>query len=205
MLTEEYPKEVTKVVFDISFKSYQPTTTCEWFTNMNNLKEIKNIEYLDTKLVTDMTNMFAWCKSLENLDVSRFNTANVTRMDGMFYRCESLETLDLYSFDIRNVTDFTYMFSYCVSLQKIYVGNKNSNWNTSKVTYSTKMFLGCWELVGGSGTKYRNNTENDDATYAHIDEEYYNPGYFTKIEKYDLWVCGTQVSELNWYDTFTAV
>ena len=45
-----------------------------------------------------MSEMFKYCKSLTNLDLSSFNTTNVTNMSHMFYRCESLTNLDLSSF-----------------------------------------------------------------------------------------------------------
>ncbi len=38
-----------------------------------------------------MKGMFDGCESLENIDLSNFNTQNVTYMEGMFNWCESLE------------------------------------------------------------------------------------------------------------------
>ena len=39
---------VTKVVFDSSFAGARPTTTCDWFYNMQNLQSITGLSYLNT-------------------------------------------------------------------------------------------------------------------------------------------------------------
>ena len=57
-------------------------------TNMNvmlnfclNLKEIKGINKFITDKVVILRGMFGYCKNLEHLDLSNFNTSNVTDMD----------------------------------------------------------------------------------------------------------------------------
>jgi surface protein len=57
--------------------------------------------------------MFKDCKSLEELDVSNFDTSKVTNMRCMFYNCENLDELDLSDFSTRNVTDMHGMFLNC--------------------------------------------------------------------------------------------
>ena len=166
---------VTRVVFDPSFANARPTTTYDWFFNMQNLQSITGMEYLNTSEVTNMAYMFMLCTSLTSLDVSHFNTSKVTDMNSMFCNCSSLTSLDLSSFNTSKVTKMGWMFSNCSNLRTIYVG---SGWSTAAVTSSNDMFRDCTNLVGGQGTTY-NESNPWNKTYAHIDGGTSNPGYFT--------------------------
>ena len=50
-------------------------------------------------------------------------------MSYMFYKCSSLEEINLSKFNTKNVTNMSYMFGYCSSLKELNL----SNFNTSKV------------------------------------------------------------------------
>ncbi len=165
---------VTKAVFDPSFSNARPTTTYDWFYNMENLQSITGISYLNTSEVTNMAWMFGGCKNLTSLDLSHFNTSQVTDMGAMFPSCKSLTSLDLSSFNTSKVTTISWMLSNCTNLRTIYV---DSSWSTAAVTNSESMFAYCSSLVGGQGTTY--NASHVDKTYAHIDGGPSNPGYFT--------------------------
>ena len=158
---------IRKVVFDPSFANYHLlTNTSGWFMNCSNLTEIEHLENLNTENVTDMRGMFAMCESLTSLDLSNFKTDNVTDMYAMFYDCPSLQT--------------------------IYV---KENWNMDKVTDSELMFNYCINIVGGEGTRYDGNY--DDNTYARIDQGKDLPGYFTlKIPAPE----GLDINEANFPD-----
>ena len=54
----------------------------------------------------------------------------------MFYLCYSLENLDLSNFNTSNVTNMSFMFSSCFELQNLNI----SNFNTSKVKSMENMF-----------------------------------------------------------------
>ena len=75
---------ITTVIFDSSFAQARPTSTSFWFSKMENLKNIENIQYLNTSEVTDMSYMFADCNELSELDLRTFDTRNVTNMKYMF-------------------------------------------------------------------------------------------------------------------------
>jgi len=171
---------VTKVVFDPSFASARPTTTCDWFHNMKNLESITGMEYLNTSEVTNMNWMFLKCSKLTSVDVSHFNTSKVTSMYSMFNSCTGLTSLDLSSFNTSKVAVMYRMFYNSTNLRTIYVGN---GWSTAAVYGSTEMFNYCTSLVGGQGTTW-NDSNPKDKTYAHIDGGPSNPGYFTRIEAY---------------------
>ena len=65
----------------------------------------------DTSGVTKMYYMFYNCTSLQQLDLSNFNTENVKNMSVMFCDCSSLTELDLSNFNTKNVTNTSGMFS----------------------------------------------------------------------------------------------
>ena len=46
-----------------------------------------------------MSGMFYGCSSLEDLNISNFNTNNVTNMSYMFYNCNHLKDLNLKNFN----------------------------------------------------------------------------------------------------------
>ena len=218
MWTKEPYKDVIKTAkFDVSFKSFRPTSTYKWFS-LKNLTRIEKIQNLDTREVTTMYNMFAFC-SVSTLDLSSFNTEkvtymenmfyncdklkslklgtafrtdNVTSMSGMFWGCKSLENLDLSHFNTQKIESMSYMFSNCSSLRTIYV---SSSWDTSKVGASKNMFANCTRLIGGMGTLYEDS--HVDKRYACIDNRPFQTGYFTENINYELWVGGTQVSLAN--------
>ena len=133
-----------------------------------NIRSIKFSEGIDTSNVTNMDNMFYYCKSLASLEISGFNTSNVTTMQRMFAGCSSLEDLDvshfdtskvtnmysmfnnvkcknidLSNFDTSNVTNMGGMFYYCNSTISIDV----SSFDTSKVTDMNMMFSQCQALT----------------------------------------------------------
>ena len=131
------------VIFDSSFSSARPKSCVGWFSDMENLKTIINIEYLNTSNVKDMRYMFYDCKSLTNLDVSGFNTSNVNDMSWMFYWCKGLTSLDVSGFNTSNVTNMTGMFYLCTAL----TGSLDvSGFNTSNVTTMKEMFTYCKSL-----------------------------------------------------------
>lgn len=141
-----------------------------WYPDVKGLKSIKFSHEIDTSNVTNMSEMFYQCESLEELDIGGFKTNNVVYMNHMFYMCKSLKSLDVThfntskvvtmeamflglksatslkvsssSFDTSNVTDMTYMFDQCESLESLDL----SNFNTSRVSYMNDMFMGCKKL-----------------------------------------------------------
>ena len=173
---------IQTVVFNTSFAKARPTTTAKWFVNMEQLTTITGLENLNTSEVTNMMQMFSYCKQLTTLDLSTLNTEKVQTMYGMFMGCENLtslnlsnfntaavfdmsrmftlctrlSTLDISSFNTANVTLIGNMFSLCESLMTIYVGN---GWTTANVDKSNlnnycDMFLGDNMLEGGAETRY---------------------------------------------------
>ena len=113
------------------------------FYSFTALKEIENLELLDTSNVTSMISMFNGCSSLTNLDLSNFDTNQVTNMQGMFAGCSSLTSLDVSSFDTSNVTTMNSMFYRCGNITALEL----NNFNTSNVTSMSSMFNSCDSLT----------------------------------------------------------
>jgi len=135
-----------------------PNSAC-LFESFRNLTEIENLEYLDTRNVTDMRTMFYGCSNLTTLDLSNFDTSNVTDMSGMFYNCSNLTALNLSIFDTSNVTDMRNMFYGCSNLTTLDL----SSFDTSKVTDMSYMFCDCSSLntLDLSNFDTRNVTDMD--------------------------------------------
>lgn len=138
----EDKSNITKVVFEESFKDARPTTCYKWFYGFNKLKTIEGLGNLNTSSVTDMSNMFASCTRLIELDLRSFNTANVKDMYNMFASCIGLIKLDLSSFNTANVKEMSYMFFDCERLLSLDL----SNFNTSNKPRMDYMFSYCSDL-----------------------------------------------------------
>ena len=170
---------------DVShFDTGNVTDMGHMFYDCNSLTSL-DVSNFDTGKVTDMKGMFAYCRSLTSLDVSHFDTRNVVSLGGpklsdrswypgMFEECNKLTSLDLSNFNTAKVETMTHLFDACTKLKTIYVGD---GWTTENVTDDDKMFLDCYALVGGKGTKFNSNYLNK--AYARIDGGTSAPGYFT--------------------------
>ena len=156
-----YFDEVTTAVFDPSFAEYRPVQTAGWFYKMPKLETIIGMkEYL--------------------------NTSEVIAMNAMFYQSSHLKSIDLSNFDTHKVKNMSDMFNGCTYLTTILVGG---GWSTANVTESTDMFLDCFNLEGGAGTRYDPN--HTDGAYARIDGGTSKPGYLCDKIPYAVFNSGT--------------
>ena len=188
-----------------NFDTSKVTTMLSMFCGCSSLQRL-DLSGFDTSNVTNMNSMFSKCKSLDSsfFNIYGFDTSNVENMSSMFNECDVLVFLRLQTFDTSKVTEMGAMFEGCDNLTTIYVGPE---WTVEQVeNQSAPMFNWCMNLKGSNGTSYYEsaylNPSNIDAVtvkYAHVDGGSDNPGYLTyaEIEKYDLWVGGVQVTDLN--------
>ncbi|RLQ49807.1 hypothetical protein AF825_03027 [Listeria monocytogenes] len=110
------------------------------FVNCTSLEEL-DLSNFDTSSVTNMFAMFAYCTSLKEIDVSNFDTSSVTNMNRMFQNCTSLEELDLSNFDTSSVTTMASMFENSTALKSLYLDN------FTHAASSTDMFTGTTSLT----------------------------------------------------------
>lgn len=139
-----HAKDVLRVEFTKDFADVRPTTCSFWFYNMNRLKNIQGMEYLNTSEATAMAWMFMGCDSLSEISrtLTNLSTAKVTNMRGMFAECEQLTELNLTSFNTENVTNMADMFNGCIQLKSVNL----SRFNTARVTDMSDMFYNCHAL-----------------------------------------------------------
>ncbi|ECX6918467.1 BspA family leucine-rich repeat surface protein [Listeria monocytogenes] len=116
-------------------------TTENMFKYCSSLTEL-DVSGLNTSAVTTMRDMFYSCSALEELDLSHFDTSSVTNMFYMFYDNEKLEKLDVGNFDTSSVTNMYAMFANCTSLEELDV----SNFDTNSATDMYRMFDSCVKL-----------------------------------------------------------
>ena len=184
--------DIKSVVFDKSFDTYAPTSLKKFFQLLTGLETIKDLKYLNTVNVTDMSRMFWACSALTSLDLSNFNTTHVTNMGEMFYNCKKLSSLDLSNFITTNVTNMGGMFSSCSALTSLDL----SNFYTKEVWYMDNMFNGCSALTtiyasdkfvtvkvhyGGNMFKGCTNLNGYDYSETKFTYANYKTGYFTKL------------------------
>ena len=181
-----------KVVFEESFKKFEPTTLSSFFKELKSLTSISGLENLNTTHVTDMSKMFYNCYNLSSLNLSQFNTGNVEKMNEMFYNCHGLNSLDLSAFNTAKVNNMYRMFYYCFvrtidlssfntanveNMDEMFAGASlvvniytSDSFKTDKLTTSKYMFYLCTKLPNF-------NKDEVDATHAN----YGAGGYFKKI------------------------
>ena len=118
------------------------------FKEFKNLNIINDIEKYKTNYVYNMESMFSRLYSIEELDLSSFDTSNVTNMQNMFNTIVGsggqgiLKKLDVSNFDTSNVFDMVGMFSGLRELEELDV----SSFDTSNVDKLNNMFNGCESL-----------------------------------------------------------
>ncbi len=205
--------DIKKVVIEERFKYAHPKHLRNFFYGLKNVTEISGLEYINTSGVTDMGQMFSGCSSLQSLNLDGFNTSDATDMSSLFNGCTNLSALKFpKSFDTSKVTDMSNMFFNCSSLTELHLDSldtKKVEWmngmfngctnlktiycdNTWTASYSSLMFFNCTSLQGAR--KY--DSEKTDVSMA-------NPQcYFTatKIQEYDLSICGVNVNNVNCHD-----
>ena len=131
---------LTKIVIDPGVIANQNSRGL--FSHLYNLKTIQGLENLDTSQVTNMSEMFYYCESLTDLDVSHFDTSQANDMSEMFYMCKSLNSLDVSRLDTSQVTNMSEMFEDCKNLTSLDV----SHFNTENVTNMNSIFENCGNL-----------------------------------------------------------
>ena len=114
------------------------TKSCEYlFYNYTGTSVDGLISYADTSNVTDMSNMFYYCRSLTS--IPRLDTSKVSNMNNMFSNCSSLTTIP--QLDTSKVKSMTYTFNGCSFLTAI------PQLDTSNVTDMSNLFNGCKQLT----------------------------------------------------------
>ncbi len=141
--------QITKAVFDKSFKDQSPWTCRRWFYKAKNLTSIEGIENLDVSGTRNITSMFENCNKLKVLDMSNFYTPNLNIMNRVFYGCSGLTTI--YASDNFKIgkQEGTEVFTGCDKLIGAIEFRKNkSKTDMTYANYKTGYFT---KIVGKNG------------------------------------------------------
>lgn len=118
-------------------------------TNVNQMlydcSRLKDLNFKPNKApaLTICAQMFSRCWSLENLDLSEFETSSkLTNCSEMFSNCARLQEISLPKFITSSVTNMATMFSSCLQLKKISAPLMTAE----KATSVSSMFNGCYSL-----------------------------------------------------------
>ena len=124
------------------YVSQLDNTSC-MFKNCRSLTAIVGMGALSVSYVTDMSEMFAGCRLLKNIDLTRFLPEKAQNMSALFSNCASLERLDLSSINASAATNMSSMFYGCSQLKELNV----SGLRTENVESMESMFRGCTSLT----------------------------------------------------------
>lgn len=132
------------------------------------IKEIPNSilqEISQNNNITVMSNIFSYCTTLTELDLSNFNTSNVTNMSSMFFYCTNLETINFGdNFNTSNVTTMSSMFSHCLKLTTIPKLNANKLENIASI-FSNCIALTTFGGLENLGMAYSTTSSANYSTY----------------------------------------
>ena len=146
-----------------------PKTTKEFRKNIQELLDanVYDLNCIDTSEIIDMASLFDsgnYDKTLDNIDISKWDVSKVKHMSGMFAGYENFNC-DLSNWNVSNVTNMAFMFYNCRNF------NCNlSNWDVSNVINMKYMFENCkkfncnlskWDVSNVTNMKYMfQNCEN---------------------------------------------
>ena len=112
-----YHSQIESIIFE------GPVTagaSLSWlFSDLDQVKSINNLSYLDTSQTTDMSRMFYRMRSIELLDLLDLNTENVTNMFMMFADMKKLTSINVSSFNTEKVTNMNNMFQNTLKLKSL--------------------------------------------------------------------------------------
>ena len=105
---------------------------------------IYDLNCIDTSEIIDMASLFDsgnYNKTLDNIDISKWDVSKVKHMSGMFAGYENFNC-DLSNWDVSNVTNMKYMFQNCENFK----AKDLDKWNVSNVKNMEYMFDNCMKL-----------------------------------------------------------
>ena len=127
----------TTIVISMDYMFYKASSikTINFYNEINP----NFFSYFNTISVENMKYMFAYCTSLEYLDLSFWNTSNVTDMSFMFQNCSTITSVNLSNFELNKVKTMEQMFYGCSNIIYInlYISNDSEVKNIENIFNDT--------------------------------------------------------------------
>ena len=93
----------------------------QMFLNCFNLNEIKGLEKFIGSKAKTCSEMFRFCKSLKEINISNFDLRNATDIKQMFYFCLNLRgVIGLEKLNTSKVENISYMFGDCRKIHRFF-------------------------------------------------------------------------------------
>ena len=132
-----------ELINKVEFTWYSLPSCQKMFEYCNKIVSI-DFSKFDSTGITDMSNMFYECTSLEYINFGNsFDTSSVITMENMFYGCSKLIALDLSMFKTESLTTMSSMFFSASSLVSLDL----SSFNTTSVENMNNLCYKCEKLV----------------------------------------------------------
>ena len=135
--------EFGELINKVEFTWYSLPSCKQMFEHCTKIVSI-DFSKFDSTGITDMSNMFYECTSLEYINFGNsFDTSSVITMENMFYGCNKLIALDLSMFKTESLTTMSSMFFSASSLVSLDL----SSFNTTSVENMNNLCYKCEKLV----------------------------------------------------------
>ncbi len=109
----------------------------------------------DGTALTSLYYAWAYCRELQDFDISGLKTPNVTTMDSAFRQLLKIRTLDLHHLTVNKVTNFSYAFEGNKALAELNL----EGWKTNAGVNFSSMFASCFSLTEIKGIENFNTSQ----------------------------------------------
>ena len=121
------------------------TSIDNMFNGCKSLANIYDLQYLDTKNITDFSFMFYSCSLTDISPLRNWNVSNGKNFQSMFAGCSMLSDIKpLENWKVDKGSNFSAMFYYCISLSDL---KPLQNWNVSNNVNFSGMFSKCKSIT----------------------------------------------------------
>lgn len=135
-------------------KDKQAVNVSKMFYSCGNLLSLTGIENWNMENVEDASSMFAFCKNLKSIDLSKWQKVNISDASGMFKMCSNLESAKLFASPSGKLTKINDMFNMSWRGQtKLSSVEGLEKFNTKNVTTMKEMFYFTSKLKEINGIK----------------------------------------------------
>ena len=144
----------SSIIFGSGFDTRNVSTMKEMFYGNRTIQQL-DLTTFNTKYLISMESMFEGCSSLRNVIFgTNFKASSVRTMKNLFKDNSGLENINLATFETNDLRSMESMFQGDMNLKNVTFGSK---FYTSKVTTMKSLFQGCQSLRASYGTENGNN------------------------------------------------